>query len=90
MRAQPLPPVMVMGGQCGVECEMCLEWFYIQCEGISLKEYKKTTETQETNLDVQEIKKKSFEDVSEKNRKLNDVNKKAKGENKEMKKRGHC
>ena len=39
--------VKMMDGQCGVECEMCREWFHTECEGISPKKYGKITETQD-------------------------------------------
>ena len=59
---------------------MCREWFHTQCEGISPKEYRKMTETQYLIWMCRKCRR-SFKDITEKNRKLNDENRKIKEEN---------
>ena len=74
----------VMDGQCGIECEMCRGWFHIKCEIVTQKDYRKMTEVKEI-IWICRICKRSFKEVSERNMKLNDENKKLKEEIRELK-----
>ena len=72
--------------KCGMECEICRDWFHTKCEGVGQKDYKKMKEMEKLIWMCKKCKR-SLKEVSERNRKLSDENKKLKEDNRELKRR---